>query len=91
MLVIRAGIHKTLVRIANREDLDQISFQKQSKLGLCCLSKPYWQATSVQNFRTITIRPIPFWKGIHDFLDLDWNLKIFSLYLFVLYLFLVFS
>ena len=26
--------------------------QKQSDLGLSCLSMPFWQVTSVQNFRT---------------------------------------
>ena len=50
-LVFRAGIHKMLIRIANREDPDQ----KQSDLGLCCLSRPFWQETSVRNFRTFTI------------------------------------
>ena len=47
MLVFRAGIQKILVRIANREDL-----------GLPCLSKPFWQATSVRNFRTFTIHAV---------------------------------
>ena len=56
MLVIGAGFHKLLVRIANREDRDQ----KQSDLGLCCLSVPFWQATSVGNFRTFTI---PYWTS----------------------------
>ena len=37
MLVIRAGIHKMLVRIANREDL-----KEQSDMGLLCLSRPFW-------------------------------------------------
>ena len=37
MLVIRAGIYKMLVRIANREDPDQ-TLNKQSDLGLCCLA-----------------------------------------------------
>ena len=32
---------KTLIRL----------LQKQSVLGLDCVSKPYWQATNVQNFR----------------------------------------
>ena len=36
ILVIRAGSHKMLVRIANKEDPDQ----KQSNLGLRCLSMP---------------------------------------------------
>ena len=44
MLVFRAGIHKILVRIANGEDL-----------GLCCLSRSFWQATSVRNLRTFMI------------------------------------
>ena len=35
-----------LVRIANREDPDQTAFQKQSDLGLHCLSMRFWQATS---------------------------------------------
>ena len=46
MLVIRARIHKMLTRIANWEDSD---------LSLHCLSMFFWQATSVQNFRTSTI------------------------------------
>ena len=52
-----AGIHKLLVRIANREDPDQTaSFEmKQSDLGLTCLSMPFWQATNVQTFRTFTV------------------------------------
>ena len=40
-----------LVRIANREDLIIL----QSDLGLRCLSRPFCQATSVQNFRTFTV------------------------------------
>ena len=45
MLVFRAGIHKMLVRIANREDPFQ---RKQSDIGLHRLSRPFWQATCVQ-------------------------------------------
>ena len=51
MVVIRAGINKMLVRIANREDPDQT----QSDLGLHCLSRPFWLATSVQKFRASTV------------------------------------
>ena len=43
-------MHKMLVRIANGQDL-----QKQSELSLFYLTRPFWQATSVQNFRTSTI------------------------------------
>ena len=43
-----------LVRIANREDTDQ---KKQSDLGLRCLSRSFYQATSVGNFRTMTVGP----------------------------------
>ena len=38
------------VKIGNREEL-----QKQSGLGLHCLSGHFWQATSVRIFRTSTI------------------------------------
>ena len=38
MLIIWADIDKILVRIANREDPDQTACQKQSDLGLRCLS-----------------------------------------------------
>ena len=48
MSVIRAGINNILVGMANREDPDQTAL-------LDCLSRPFWQATSVQNFRTFTI------------------------------------
>ena len=48
MLVIMVEIHKMLARIANRED-------PESDLGLHCLSRPFWQATSVRNFRTFTV------------------------------------
>ena len=36
-----------LVRTANKEDLDQTAFSKQSDLGLHCLYMLLWQATSV--------------------------------------------
>ena len=49
ILDFRAGIHKMLVRIANRKDLDK------TDLGLHCLCMPFWQTTSVRNFRTFTI------------------------------------
>ena len=39
-----------LVRIANREDPDQEQFD----LSICCLSGPFRQAASVQNFKTFT-------------------------------------
>ena len=52
MLVFRAEIHTVLVRIPNREDPDQTA--SSTDLGLPCLSRPFWQATSVQIFRTYT-------------------------------------
>ena len=39
------GPDQMFVRIANREDPDQV--KKQSDLGLRCLSMYFWQATSV--------------------------------------------
>ena len=38
ILIIRAGIHKKFVRIAKGKTL----IQKQSDLGLHCLSRPFW-------------------------------------------------
>ena len=49
MLVFRAGMHKMLVRMTYREDPDQTASNKQSNLGLRCLSRPFWQLTSVLN------------------------------------------
>ena len=36
--------------------IELLLLQKQSDLGLRCLSRPSWQVTSVQNFRTSTLR-----------------------------------
>ena len=42
MLLIRAGINKTLVRIANREDpVIRLLLLKQSDFGLHWLSRPF--------------------------------------------------
>ena len=41
MMVFRAGIHKILVGITNREDPDQTASSKQSDLGLPCLSRSF--------------------------------------------------
>ena len=49
-LIFMAGIHKFLVKTASREDPDQ-TLQKQFDLGLSCLLRPFWQGTSVRNFR----------------------------------------
>ena len=51
---MRAGIHKMLVRIPNREDPDQTASEKQSDLGLHCLFRPFLQAITVRNFKTST-------------------------------------
>ena len=47
-----------LVRIASKEDPDQTAsleavLQKQSDLDLHCLSRLFWQATIVRNFKTL--------------------------------------
>ena len=54
MLLIRAGSHKMLVKITNREDPDQSAspdqsdlVKNQSDLGLCCLFCPFWQVTHI--------------------------------------------
>ena len=46
MMVIGTGIHKLLVRIAN-----EISCQT----ALSRLSRPFWQAASVPNFKIFTV------------------------------------
>ena len=46
MLVFRTGIHKVLVEIATGKTLIRLLLQKQSDLGLRCLSRPFWKATS---------------------------------------------
>ena len=40
MFVIRVGINKMLVRLANGEDPDQTA--SGSILGLLCISRPFW-------------------------------------------------
>ena len=54
MLVIRAGIHKCLSEMQTGKTLIRLLLQKQSDLGLHCLSLSFWQVTSVQNIRTFT-------------------------------------
>ena len=51
-------MNKMFVRIVNSEDSDQTAsslirllLKKQSDLSLHCLSGPFWQLISVQNFR----------------------------------------
>ena len=46
MLVIRAGIHKMLVGIANREDPDQM--KKQFDLDLHSLTRPFGRQLHVE-------------------------------------------
>ena len=41
MFVFRDGIHKMFVRIANRKTLIRLLLQKQSDLGLPCLSRSF--------------------------------------------------
>ena len=41
MLVIRAGIHKMYVRVATGKTLIRLLLQKQSDLGLHCLSRSF--------------------------------------------------
>ena len=48
-------VWKMLVRIANREDPDQIASSEAIDPGLHCLSWPHLQATGVQDFITFTV------------------------------------
>ena len=51
MLVIMAGIHKMLARIAKEEDPDQTVSSEAVSIG----PRPFCEITSVPNFRTFTI------------------------------------
>ena len=51
---------KTLIRL----------LQKQSVLGLGCVSKPYWQATNVQNFRIPSVH-------VHCTMDFFYSMRFF--------------
>ena len=69
MLAVWAGIHNMLVRIANREDPDRtVFFSEASDMGLHCLTRPFWRATSVGNFTTSTV--------INLLCDCIWHLNI---------------
>ena len=57
IFVIKARIHKMLVKIANRIDLIRLLLQKQSDLGLLCLFRSFGQTTGVWNFRAFTVEP----------------------------------
>ena len=50
MIVNRAGNHKMIVKVANREYPDYNASSEQSDLDLRCLSILFWQATIVRNF-----------------------------------------
>ena len=47
---------KCLSEYQTGKTLIRLLLQKQSDLGLHCLSIPFWQVTSVQNFRTFTVQ-----------------------------------
>ena len=48
MIVNRAGNHKMIVKVANREYPDYNASSEQSDLDLRCLSILFWQATIVR-------------------------------------------
>ena len=56
MMVVRAGTHKMLVRIVNREDTCTDQTASSNLIWVCpvCLGF-FWQRTSVLNFRTLTV------------------------------------
>ena len=53
ILVIRAGIHKKLDRIANREDQDQTASEEAVLSGSALFLGYKWQATTVPNFKNL--------------------------------------
>ena len=56
MFIFKAGIVKGLSEKQTGKTLIRLLLQKQSDLGLCFLSRPFWQATSVRNFRKYIIK-----------------------------------
>ena len=53
------NLQKCMLEKQTGKTLIRLLLQKQSDLSLHCLSKPFWQATSVQNFRIFIIsRPM---------------------------------
>ena len=63
MLVIRHGIHKMLVRIANEKTMIRQLLHKQSARGLYSLTRPFRQVNSVRNFK-----PLPDYIWINLFI-----------------------
>ena len=47
-MVNRAGIHKMIVRVTNREYPDETAASDQSDMDLRCLSKLFWQVIIVR-------------------------------------------
>ena len=54
------GLIKCLSEWQTGKTLIRLLLQKQSDLGMSCLSKLFWQATSVRNFRTFTVHKLHF-------------------------------
>ena len=54
MLVFSTGIHKTHVRIANREDPDQTASSEAVRSGSALFVYTFLYQTSVRNFRIFT-------------------------------------
>ena len=55
MLVFRAGIHKSLVRIANREDPDLTAYSEAVRSGSALFVQAFLAGNYVRNFRTFTV------------------------------------
>ena len=55
MLVTKAGIHKILITIANREDPDQTASAEAVSSGSALFVQVICQAASVLSFRTLTV------------------------------------
>ena len=67
ILVIRAGIKKKcLSEYQTVKTQIRLLLKKQFDLGLHCLSRPLWQASSVENFRICTIHVFFYYiSGMH--------------------------
>ena len=59
-----AGDHKILVRIANRKTINLLLLEKPYDLSLLCLSRPFWQAAGIANFRAFTVYKMFFFNRV---------------------------
>ena len=66
MLVFRAGIHKMLVRIANRKDLIRLLLQKQSDLDLALFAQVFDRQLAFKVFEHLLWIDMPLVMSVYQ-------------------------